>query len=349
MPEPSLFELSRNGGCGCKASPAQLHTLLGGIAKVASPKSERLVVGNSSADDCAAWVLDDDQVVVSTTDFFMPVVNDPLLFGKIVATNAISDIYAMGANPLFALAILGMPMAQMSSATITQIMTGGKMVCAQAGIDIGGGHTIDCAEPIYGLAVNGLCTLARLCRNDSAKSGDMIILTKPLGIGVLSNALRKDTLNQEGYAELIKHTTQLNKPGPVLAAQGKVSAMTDVTGFGLLGHTLEMARGAKLHIKLQWEQIPILEHASLLAAQGCVTGASSRNWNAYGSAVRFNRSEPVQIDLLTDPQTSGGLLIACAEENVAEIISYLHNEGFAHANCIGHFVEGEPGVEVSAG
>ncbi len=301
MPEPSLFELSRNGGCGCKASPAQLHTLLGGIAKVASPKSERLVVGNSSADDCAAWVLDDDQVVVSTTDFFMPVVNDPLLFGKIVATNAISDIYAMGANPLFALAILGMPMAQMSSATITQIMTGGKMVCAQAGIDIGGGHTIDCAEPIYGLAVNGLCTLARLCRNDSAKSGDMIILTKPLGIGVLSNALRKDTLNQEGYAELIKHTTQLNKPGPVLAAQGSV------------------------------------------------TGASSRNWNAYGSAVRFNRSEPVQIDLLTDPQTSGGLLIACAEENVAEIISYLHNEGFAHANCIGHFVEGEPGVEVSAG
>ena len=346
MSKPTLFELSRNGGCGCKVSPAQLRELLGSIADTPGPSASRLLVGNSSADDCAAWQLSEDQVLVSTTDFFMPVVNNPVLFGKIAATNAISDIYAMGAKPIFALALLGMPVNKLSPAAIAQIMIGGKQACSLAGISIGGGHTIDCAEPIFGLAVNGLCHLSHLCRNDTAQDGDVLILSKPLGIGILSNALRKGALTEESYAQLQKYTTQLNTPGPQLAELGLPSAMTDVTGFGLLGHALEMARGAQLHIKLQWEQIPILDTAIALVNQGFVTGASKRNWDAYGHEVKFTNHETVRVNLLTDPQTSGGLLIACPPSRSLEVVNLLQASGFNHASCIGSCTTGKPCIEV---
>ena len=248
------MSLSHGGGCGCKVSPSVLKSILG--EKTTAAVHERLIVGNSSADDCAAWQVSDDTVMVGTTDFFMPVVDDPADFGRIAATNALSDIYAMGASPAFALAIVGMPIGKIDENVISAILEGGVKACTGVGVPVAGGHTIDTAEPIYGLSVSGLCSPAELCRNDTAKNGDALLLSKPLGVGILSAALRQGILEDAGMKELLKSTTMPNKPGRELAKLGIPNAMTDVTGFGLLGHLLEMCRGAGLVATLDWEKVP---------------------------------------------------------------------------------------------
>lgn len=335
MPEPTLMELSSGGGCGCKASPEALQQLLAASDPPVKPTGRQLLVGNSSADDCAAWLLNDEQVLVSTTDFFMPVVNDAFDFGRIAATNAISDVYAMGAQPILALALVGMPLKQLGSATVGKIMQGGQAICSAAGIPIAGGHTIETSEPIYGLAVSGLCHPTALARNDTAQDGNALLLGKPLGIGILSAALRKSNLTEDSYAELLATTTQLNLVGPKLAEAGLISAMTDVTGFGILGHALEICRGAGLRANMNFASLPVLATARQFAQAGVATGASKRNWDSYGAEIDLVDIAPWQQDLLTDPQTSGGLLVACPPANSTAVLDIFHEAGFAHACQIG--------------
>jgi selenide,water dikinase len=268
-------------------------------------------------------------------------VDDPFEFGRIAATNAISDIYAMGAQPLFALALLGMPIAVLPLEVIQQVTAGGESVCNDAGIMIAGGHSIDTVEPIYGLVAIGIVDPKKLKLNSGARLGDSIILSKPLGVGILSAALKKELLSDAGYQEMIALTTKLNKPGVALAQLEGVHALTDVTGFGLAGHLLEMARGSKLMAQVQWDAIPVIQEATQHAKADIYTGASTRNWAGYGSEVRLasNLAE-WQQNLLTDPQTSGGLLISCAPEQEAEVLSILNTGGFASAKKIGHFAAG---------
>jgi selenide,water dikinase len=271
----------------------------------------------------------------------MPIVDDPFEFGRIAATNAISDIYAMGAQPLFALALLGMPIAVLPLEVIQQITAGGESVCNEAGIMIAGGHSIDTVEPIYGLVVIGMVDPKKLKRNSGARAGDSIILSKPLGVGILSAALKKELLSDAGYQEMIALTTKLNKPGVALAQLDGVHALTDVTGFGLAGHLLEMARGSKLMAQVYWDAIPIIEEAAQHVKADIYTGASTRNWAGYGSEVTLASNLALwQQNLLTDPQTSGGLLISCAPEQEAEVLSILNAGGFASAQKIGHFAVG---------
>ena len=271
----------------------------------------------------------------------MPIVDDPFEFGRIAATNAISDIYAMGAQPLFALALLGMPINVLPLEVIQQITAGGESVCADAGIMIAGGHSIDTVEPIYGLVAIGIVDPKKLKRNTGAKVGDSIILSKPLGVGILSAGLKKEILSDAGYREMIALTTKLNKPGVPLAQLDGVHALTDVTGFGLAGHLLELARGAKLEAKLEWDAIPVVDEAVQLVQADIFTGASTRNWAGYGNEVKLASHLGLwQQNLLTDPQTSGGLLISCAPEAEAEVLAILQAGGFASAQKIGHFALG---------
>lgn len=350
MPEPSLMELSKGGGCGCKISPAILQELLVAAGPATSPAPAQLLVGNATADDCAAWQLNNSQVLVATTDFFMPVVNDPHDFGRIAATNALSDIYAMGAQPTLALALVGMPTDKLSPSSIGAILAGGQAACAAAGVPIAGGHTIESSEPIYGLAVSGLCTPAQLSRNDTASLGDVLILGKSLGIGILSAALRQGKLDAEGYAQLVTSTTTLNRVGARLAAAGLVTAMTDVTGFGLLGHALEMCRGANLQATINFSSVPLFPIAKRLAQTGTTTGASNRNWDSYRTQVTLQDCEPWQQALLTDPQTSGGLLLACQPANVDAALALLHELECPSAATIGSFTASgaQPSVVVQA-
>ncbi len=332
--EPRLTSLSHGGGCGCKIAPGVLSGILRGTP--ALPVPEALLVGIETADDAAVWRLNDHQALVATTDFFMPVVDDPRDFGRIAATNAISDVYAMGGTPIMALAIVGMPVSVLSVETIGSILSGGAEVCAAAGIPVAGGHTIDSVEPIYGLVVMGLVDPALVRRNAAAQAGDVLVLGKPLGVGVLSAALKKGNLDAAGYAGMIDTTTRLNTPGPDLARLPGVHAMTDVTGFGLGGHALEMARGAGLDVLIDWPAVPLLDGAAALAAAGNVTGASGRNWASYGGEIDLPADfDPVARALLTDPQTSGGLLVACAKDTVAEVLATFARHGFAEAAVIG--------------
>jgi selenide,water dikinase len=263
-------------------------------------------------------------------------VDDPFDFGRIAATNAISDVYAMGGTPIMALALVGMPVNVLSPATIGKILDGGQSVCREAGIPIAGGHTIDSVEPIYGLVVMGLVHPKRIKRNADARVGDRLILGKPLGVGVLSAALKKNALSPEGYVQMIANTTRLNTPGAALSAMAGVHAMTDVTGFGLAGHALEMARGSHHTVQLNMSQIPLLPGVRELAEQGMVTGASGRNWSAYGSEISLApTSNAIDQALLSDPQTSGGLLVACAPESVNEVLAVFHQQGFAQACEVG--------------
>ena len=271
--QPRLTSLSHGGGCGCKIAPGVLSDILKGTAAMPMPKE--LLVGIETADDAAVYQLNDEQALIATTDFFMPIVDDPFDFGRIAATNAISDVYAMGGTPIMALALVGMPISVLSTETIGKILEGGQSVCRAAGIPIAGGHTIDSVEPIYGLVALGLVHPKRVKRNADAKVGDRLILGKPLGVGVLSAALKKDALSADGYAQMIANTTKLNTPGPALAAIDGVHALTDVTGFGLAGHALEMARGAGTCIRLDMARVPLLPGVRDLAAQGMVTGASA--------------------------------------------------------------------------
>ena len=260
--------------------------------------------------------------MIATTDFFMPIVDDPYDFGRIAATNAISDVYAMGGTPIMALALVGMPVNVLPLETIGLILRGGQDVCRDAGIPIAGGHTIDSVEPIYGLVVLGLVHPSRVKKNSGAKAGDVLILGKPLGVGILSAALKKEALSAEGYAQMIAVTTQLNKPGIELSRMEAVHAMTDVTGFGLLGHGLELARGAELRCSLSSDQIPLLPGVLELADARHVTGASGRNWDSYGAQVILPAGiSPAHQALLSDPQTSGGLLVACAPEAADAVLA----------------------------
>src|SRR5471032_767610 len=271
-----LTSFSHGGGCGCKIAPGVLAEILKNSAGFPVPKE--LMVGIETADDAAVYKLNDEQALVATTDFFMPIVDDPFDFGRIAATNAISDVYAMGGTPIMALALVGMPINKLPIETIGQIIRGGESICAEAGIPIAGGHTIDSVEPIYGLVVLGLVHPSKVKRNADAKAGDVLILGKPIGVGVLSAALKKDMLDADGYAAMIANTTKLNKPGKALSDMAGVHVLTDVTGFGLLGHLLEIARGAKLTAKLTMSQIPLLPGVEQLAHDGYFTGASGRNW-----------------------------------------------------------------------
>ncbi len=341
--EPRLTSLSHGGGCGCKIAPGVLADILRGTT--ALPVPPELLVGIETADDAAVYRLNDEQALVATTDFFMPIVDDPFDFGRIAATNAISDVYAMGGRPIFALALVGMPISVLSTATIGRILEGGAAVCREAGIPIAGGHTIDSVEPIYGLVALGLVHPDRVKRNADARPGDMLVLGKPLGVGVMSAALKKDQLSAAGYAQMVATTTQLNTPGPELAALDGVHALTDVTGFGLAGHALEVARGAGCQVRLDWAQVPLLAGVRDLALQGSVTGASGRNWSAYGAEVALpDGFAAADQALLTDPQTSGGLLLSCDPAAVADVLAVFRRHGFAAAACIGSVAACEEGA-----
>ena len=332
--EPRLTSLSHGGGCGCKIAPGVLSKILEGTAAAAIPKE--LLVGIETADDAAVYRLNDEQALIATTDFFMPIVDDAFDFGRIAATNAISDVYAMGGRPILALALVGMPINVLSTATIGRILEGGASVCRQAGIPVAGGHTIDSVEAIYGLVALGLVHPERVMRNSGARPGDVLVLGKPLGVGVMSAALKKGQLDASGYARMIASTTQLNTPGPDLAALPGVHALTDVTGFGLAGHALEMARGAACEIEIDWPRVPLHEGAASLASQGFVTGASGRNWAGYGEQVALPAGvAPEDQALLTDPQTSGGLLVACDAGSVDAVLATFQRHGFASAAPIG--------------
>ena len=332
--EPRLTSLSHGGGCGCKIAPGVLADILKDTAKL--PVPPQLLVGIETADDAAVYRLNDSQALVATTDFFMPIVDDPFDFGRIAATNALSDVYAMGGQPIMALAIVGMPINVLSVDTIGRILEGGASVCRAAGIPIAGGHTIDSVEPIYGLVALGLVHPSRVQRNAGAQAGDVLVLGKPLGVGVYSAALKKELLGAEGYAQMITHTTRLNTPGPELAQLPGVHALTDVTGFALAGHALEMARGASLTVQLDWPAVPLLPGVRDLAAQGIVTGASGRNWAAYGHDIALPPGfTDADRALLTDPQTSGGLLVACAPNVVGEVLATFARHGFGDAAVVG--------------
>ena len=341
-----LTSFSHGGGCGCKIAPGVLAEILQKSSGFPVPKE--LMVGIETADDAAVYKLNDEQALIATTDFFMPIVDDPFDFGRIAATNAISDVYAMGGTPIMALALVGMPVNKLPLETIGQIIRGGESVCSEAGIPIAGGHTIDSVEPIYGLVVMGLVHPSKVKRNADARAGDVLVLGKPLGVGVLSAALKKDKLGADGYAAMIANTTKLNKPGRLLAEMPGVHALTDVTGFGLLGHLLELARGARLAAQLDMAKVPLLPGVLQLAHDGYFTGASGRNWDAYGADVDLDAAiSPAQQALLTDPQTSGGLLVSCDPSAVDEVLALFQREGFGEAAVIGRMEAGQARVRVA--
>jgi selenide,water dikinase len=328
-----LTQFSHGGGCGCKIAPGVLEKILAKTAPGLIPKE--LLVGIETSDDAAVYRINDRQAIVATTDFFMPIVDDPFDFGAIAATNAISDVYAMGGQPLFALALVGMPVNQIPLDVIRKILEGGESVCARAGIPIAGGHTIDSVEPIYGLVAIGLVDPKNLKRNSGARPGDKLILGKPIGVGILSAALKKGRLDDAGYRAMIASTTQLNTPGTRLGELESVHALTDVTGFGLLGHLLEIAKGSKVAARLDF------------AAEGIATGASGRNWAGYGDRVKLGKAtSDAQRTLLTDPQTSGGLLVACAPEASEEVLGIFRSDGFDRVAIVGEVLAGAAEVRV---
>lgn len=333
-----LTELAHGGGCGCKIAPAILSEILAKMPLGVVAKE--LLVGTETSDDAAVWRLNDSQALVATTDFFMPVVDDPFEFGRIAATNAISDIYAMGATPIFALALVGMPIQVLSKETIGRILEGGQSVCTQAGIPIAGGHTIDSVEPIYGLVALGIAHPDHIRRNRDAQAGDVLILGKGLGVGIYSAALKKEKLSPQHYKEMIQSTTQLNTVGAQLGADSSVHALTDITGFGLAGHLLEIARGSDLDAVVSALALPVLPGVKELIAQGHFTGASTRNWEGYGNAVAIAPELPEEIKtLITDPQTSGGLLACVAPDAADRVLNQFKAAGFSYARAIGHMAK----------
>jgi selenide,water dikinase len=341
-----LSQLSHGGGCGCKLAPSVLQQLLASHPTVSPYK--RLLVGVETGDDAAVWELDDGNCIIATTDFFMPMVDDPHDFGRIAATNAIADVYAMGGTPIMALAILGMPIDKVRPEMVRKILEGGRSVCETAGIPVAGGHSIDSPEPIYGLAVIGIGKKANIRRNADAQDGDKLILTKALGVGIYSAAFKKGALSRHAYDEFMATTTLLNRVGTKLASDPAVHAMTDVTGFGLLGHALEMARGAQKAITIKSSELPFLKEAAALVQKGFVTGASERNWKSYDASVALANGTPEwQRQLYSDPQTSGGLLIACAPERADAILKTIVADGYPAARIIGDVKNGEPRVVVA--
>ena len=318
MSEPiRLTQYSHGAGCGCKISPKVLDVILAGSG--AQNLDPKLWVGNASRDDAAVYALDDERGVVSTTDFFMPIVDDPYDFGRIAATNAISDIYAMGGDPLMAIAILGWPINLLAPEVAREVIRGGRAVCEAAGIPLAGGHSIDAPEPIFGLAVTGVVEKRHMKRNDSATLGCRLYLSKPLGIGILTTAEKKAKLRPEDVGLACEWMCTLNKPGSRFGKLAGVTAMTDVTGFGLLGHLVEMADGANLTAQLDYAAVPRLPGVDYYLAEGCVPGGTLRNFDSYGEKIA--PITDAQRDLLCDPQTSGGLLVAVTPEGEAEFLA----------------------------
>jgi selenide,water dikinase len=343
--ETRLTALAHGGGCGCKLSPAVLRELLAGVPQAAA--FPNLLVGTETGDDAAVYQLTDDLALVATTDFFTPIVDDPFDFGRIAATNALSDIYAMGGRPILALAILGMPLGRIAIPTVQRILAGGAAVCEAAGIPVAGGHSIDAAEPIYGLVALGTVHPGRVLRNSGARDSDVLILTKGLGVGVFSAALRQGALSATDYALMLAITTQRNEVGADLSTMPGVHAVTDVTGFGLLGHALEICRGSRLRACISAQDVPMLPGATALAEAGFVTGASDRNWASYSEAIDLPAGlTQMQRALLCDPQTSGGLLIAAAPEAAPAVLAHVCAAGFAQACVIGRLRDGQARIEI---
>jgi selenide,water dikinase len=344
-PNIRLTSLAHGGGCGCKLAPSVLQDLL--ADQPTAQPYRQLVVGTETGDDAAVWQVDDKTCIIATTDFFMPMVDDPRDFGRIAATNAISDVYAMGGKPIMALAVLGMPVDRIPATMVRAILKGGTEICATAGIPVAGGHSIDSPEPMYGLAVIGIGRPERIRRNADARPGDALILTKALGVGVYSAAFKKDALSSDAYSEMMESTTLLNRVGMELAEDDAVHAMTDVTGFGLLGHALEMARGSGLSLTIHNDDLPLLSQAATLAQQKYVTGASLRNWASYRESVSLPVGLPDwRRHLLTDPQTSGGLLVACEADRAKGLVARIIDAGYPRASIVGHAVAGTPSVVV---
>jgi len=338
-----LTQFSHGGGCGCKISPSVLREILSDTPFVSNLAEAypNLMVGIEHGDDAAVYRLNDEQAIVATTDFFMPIVDDPFEFGRIAATNALSDVYAMGGRPLFALAIVGMPIGKLPNDIIRKILAGGESVCKQAGIPIAGGHSIDAPEPIYGLVGIGVVDPRKVKTNSGGQPGDILILGKPLGVGIFSAALKKNALSDEQYRAMIAATTQLNTPGVDLSDTAGVHALTDITGFGLLGHLLEISRASKLAARVEISRLPLLPGASELAQAGHITGASLRNWESYGAEVELGAGiADWQRALLTDPQTSGGLLVSCTPESRDAVLAIFSKHGFAAAAEIGQLHAG---------
>jgi len=319
-----LTQYSHGAGCGCKISPQVLETIL--HSNLAMPDNEKLIVGNHSKDDAAVYDLGNGQALISTTDFFMPIVDDPFDFGRIASANAISDVYAMGGNPILAIAILGWPINSIPAEIAQKVIEGSRSICKEAGISLAGGHSIDCPEPVFGLAVNGLVSIDNIKKNNEAKEGDTLFLTKPLGVGILTTAEKKGILKDEHRGIAAKQMMQLNKAGATLGNIKGVTAMTDVTGFGLLGHLIEMAEGSGLSATLDVKKIPLmLTDLISYIEQKAVPGGTHRNWESYGGKV--GEISEIQKAILADPQTSGGLLIAVSKDFVEEVKDALASSG----------------------
>jgi selenide,water dikinase len=334
-----LTQFSRGAGCGCKIAPQVLEEILSGYQPIDADK--KLLVGNSTKDDAAVYDLGNGTALISTTDFFMPVVDDAFDFGRIASANAISDVYAMGGKPILAIAILGWPVEKLPAALAQKVLEGSRAICAAAGISLAGGHSIDSTEPIFGLAVNGLIDIKNLKQNNTAKENDVLFLTKPLGIGVLSTAQKRKVLKEEHLPVMIKQMTTLNSIGEALGKISDVTAMTDVTGFGLLGHLIEMAEGSNLSAEINYSTLPVIDGVKEYISQRIVPDATYRNWNSYSSKTSFEKGVNVMeaFNLLPDPQTNGGLLIAVnisAVEEVQEL--FKQNDLADHIQPIGKFI-----------
>lgn len=323
-----LTQYSHGGGCGCKIAPGVLEEIL--HSQFAFPDNKNLLVGNHSKDDAAVYDLGNGTAVISTTDFFMPIVNDPFDFGRIASANAISDVYAMGGKPIMAIAILGWPIDKLPAAVAQKVLEGSRSICAEAGIPLAGGHSIDAPEPIFGLAVTGTVDIANLKQNNTAKQGDLLFITKKLGVGIVSTAQKRELVTEEDFASLVKQLTQLNSLGEKFGKIKGVHAMTDVTGFGLLGHLTEMAEGSELTAEIFYDRLQILDGAKDYLAKKVVPGATNRNWKSVSDKVKFDGSLNQQeaVHLLADPQTNGGLLISVGEEALDEVQTILIENGY---------------------
>ena len=336
--EIRLTQFSHGGGCGCKIAPKVLEDILS--SNIQHPTSAKLLVGNSSKDDAAVYDLDNGMALISTTDFFTPIIDDPFTFGQIASANAISDVYAMGGKPILAIAILGWPVEKLPASVAQQVLEGSRKICAEAGITLAGGHSIDSPEPIFGLAVNGLVSINDLKQNNTAKEGDVLFLTKPIGVGILTTAQKRGALTQEHESIVVKQLTQLNSIGEQLGKIKGVHAMTDITGFGLFGHLIEMAEGSGLSAMIEYSKVPIIEAAREYLSQKIMPDATYRNWNSYSNKVAFAPGVNVMeaFNILPDPQTNGGLLIAVAESSADEVSSLLQQNNIPFTQPIGKMV-----------
>jgi selenide,water dikinase len=347
--EIRLTQFSKGGGCGCKIAPSVLQQMLATADKGSFP---HLLVGNESSDDAAVYLVNEETAVVSTTDFFMPIVDNPFDFGRIAAANSISDVYAMGGRPLMAIAVLGWPVAKLPPAVAQQVLEGGRAICREAGIPLAGGHTIDSLEPIFGLAVTGTVSPKNLKKNNGAREGDLLFLTKPLGVGVMATAVKRELLKEEHYRVLLKQLTTLNSVGEALGKIEGIHAMTDVTGFGLLGHLTEMAGGSNVSAEVSLAAIKKVEGFDEYLQLKTIPGATARNWDSYGAGIAFQNGldNPALIHLLADPQTNGGLLIAVDEGSIDELKEvFIKNNLLAHLTPIGRCIKrGEKTIIVKA-